>query len=156
MKKFLVIALSAAFVCVSSQAFAGKLKDNVGCGVGTLLFESAGHSDGGWLLQVTADWTNGFFTNTFSMTSGTVGCKGNINEVVNYQKAYEFVTANMDNLAKDAAMGQGETISSLATILEVSDVDTFAQNIQSNFSEIFTSADVQSDYVLVKIIEVNS
>ena len=156
MKKFLVITLSVAFLCVSSQAFAGKLRDNVGCGVGTLLFENAGQSNGGWLFQVTALWTNGVLTNTFSMTTGTVGCKGNINEVVNYQKAYEFVTANMDNLAKDAAVGSGETLNSLAAILEVSDVDTFGQNIQANFSEIFTSADVQSDHVLVKIIEVNS
>ena len=156
MKKFLVIALSAVFLCMASTAFAGKLRDNAGCGVGTLVFENAGFSNGGWLIQVTALWTNGVLTNTFSMTTGTVGCKGNINEVVNYQKAYEFVTANMDNLAKDAAMGQGETITSLAALLEVSDVDAFAQNIQANFSEIFTSADVQSDEVLVKIIEINS
>lgn len=156
MRKFLVLALVCAFASVSSHAMAGKLHDNVGCGVGTLLFESAGQSNGGWLLQMLASWTNGSLSNTFSITTGTVGCKGHINSVVGLEKAYEFVTANMDNLAKDAAVGSGETINSLAALLEVSDVAAFGENIQEHFAEIFPSADVQSAEVLVKIVEINS
>lgn len=156
MRKFLVLALVCAFVSVSSSAFAGKLRDNVGCGVGTLVFENIGKPNGGWLLQALASYTNGSLSQSLSMTFGTVGCRGNINHVVGLEKAYEFVSANMDNLAKDAAMGSGETITSLAALLEVSDVVAFGANIQEHFAEIFPHADVQSAEVLVKIVEINS
>lgn len=156
MKKLLIIAVCGIFLATASDSFAGKLRDNVGCGVGTILFESTGHANGGWLLQMTASWTNGTLSNTLSITTGTVGCRGRINDAVQYEKAYEFVTANMDNLAKDAAVGTGETLTSLANLLEVTDVATFSENIQNNFSEIFHSANVESDEVLMKIIEVNS
>ncbi len=156
MKKLFIAVICITFLSVATDSFAGKLRDNVGCGVGTLIFESAGQANGGWLLQMTASWTNGALSNTLSITTGTVGCRGSINDAVKYEKAYEFVTANIDNLAKDAAMGEGETLTSLAALLEVTDVATFGANIQNNFSTIFHSADVQSDEVLMKIIEVNS
>ena len=120
-------------------------------GIGTLLFESVGKPNGGWLLQITAAWTNNALSNTFSMTTGTINCEGNINKAVSIE-VYEFVTANMDNLAKDIAMGHGDTINSLGSMLAVKDVNAFGSKLQANFSEIFPNAEVQSDSVANKII----
>lgn len=154
MKKFAIaLALIAMF---SSTSSAGVLGNNTGCGVGTLLFESTGNGNGGWLLQTLAEWTNMTLSGTFSMTTGTVNCQGNINKVVGLDEVYEFVTANMDNLAKDAAMGSGESLNSLAAMLNVSDVDAFGATLQANFSEIFPNSDVESIAVVNKIIAINS
>jgi hypothetical protein len=53
----------------------------------------------------------------------------------------EFVIANMDNLAKDIAMGQGESLDTLAELMEVpsdSRPQLYAK-LQMNFSDIYTS-----------------
>ncbi len=147
-KVFLVLFI---VYIMAPAAFAGTLRNNAGCGIGTLLFETVGKPNGGWLLQMTASWTNSTLSNTFSMTTGTVGCQGKINKVVSTE-VYEFVTDNMDNLAKDIAMGHGDTINSLGTMLAVKDIDAFANKLQANFSDIFPNADVQSDSVANKIV----
>ena len=85
------------------------------------------------------------------MTTGTINCEGNINKAVSIE-VYEFVTANMDNLAKDIAMGHGDTINSLGSMLAVKDVNAFGSKLQANFSEIFPNSEVQSDSVANKII----
>ena len=149
MKKAFLVLLVISMM--APAAFAGAVRNNVGCGLGTLLFESVGKPNGGWLLQMTASWTNATLSNTFSMTTGTINCAGNINKAVSIE-VYEVVTANMDNLAKEIAMGQGDTINSLGTMLAVKDVDAFAGRWQANFSDIFPNADVQSDAVANKII----
>lgn len=149
MKKVCLVLLIVSMMVPA--AFAGAVRNNAGCGIGTLLFESVGKPNGGWLLQMTASWTNSTLSNTFSMTTGTINCAGHINKVVS-NEVYEFVTANMDNLAKDIAMGHGDTINSLGTMLEVKDVDAFASRLQSNFGDIFPNADVQSDTVANKIV----
>ncbi|MDE7315569.1 MAG: DUF3015 domain-containing protein [Mucispirillum sp.] len=149
MKKVLLLLLIVSMM--APAAFAGAIRNNAGCGLGTLLFESVGKPNGGWLLQMTASWTNSTLSNTFSMTTGTINCQGHINKVVS-NEVYEFVTANMDNLAKDIAMGHGDTINSLSTMLAVKDVDAFASRLQSNFGEIFPNSDVQSDSVANKIV----
>lgn len=149
MKKAFLALLIVSMM--APAAFAGAVRNNAGCGIGTLLFESVGKPNGGWFWQTSANWTNGVLSNTFSMTTGTINCQGNINKVVN-SEVYEFVTANMDNLAKDIAMGHGDTINSLGTMLAVKDVDAFASRLQANFGEIFPNAEVQSDAVTNKIV----
>ncbi len=149
MKKAFLVLLVVSMM--APAAFAGAVRNNVGCGLGTLLFESVGKPNGGWLLQMTASWTNATLSNTFSMTTGTINCAGNINKAVSIE-VYEFVTANMDNLAKDIAMGHGDTINSLGSMLAVKDVNAFGSKLQANFSEIFPNSEVQSDSVANKII----
>ncbi len=149
MKKVFLVLLIVSIM--APAAFAGAVRNNAGCGIGTLLFESIGKPNGGWLLQMTASWTNSTLSNTFSMTTGTINCQGSINKVVSTE-VYEFVTDNMDNLAKDIAMGHGDTINSLGTMLAVKDIDAFANKLQANFSDIFPNADVQSDSVANKIV----
>jgi hypothetical protein len=59
----------------------------------------------------------------------------------------------MDNLAKDAAMGQGEYVDTLAELMEVQDSKRaeFSQMLQDNFSNIFTEASVNHVEVIENI-----
>lgn len=155
MKKLLSLVLLTV-ICMPTLAQAGKLRDNVGCGLGTLLFETVGKPDGGWLLQWIASSTNGSFYSAFSMTTGTVGCKGSISEVVKYEEVEIFIAENMDDFAKDVAMGEGETLNSVAALLQITDTEKFASLLQDNFVVIFPNGDVTADQVVVKIVELNS
>lgn len=152
MKKLVLVV--ALLSLMTSSVFAGAVRNNVGCGLGTMLMESTNQTNGGWLLQMTASWTNSTLSNTFSMTTGTLNCHGSINKVVSTE-VYEFVTANMDNLAKDIAMGSGDTINSLGKMLAVENIDEFGSTLQANFNEIFPSADVKSDAVANKIVSLS-
>ncbi len=59
----------------------------------------------------------------------------------------------MDNLAKDAAMGSGEYIDTLAELMDVSGSESveFSQMLQENFSNIFTDGSVSHVEVIENI-----
>jgi len=80
---------------------------------------------------------------TFGISSGTLDCNQPSRWVSN-EKLNKFVADNMDNLAKDAAMGQGEYVDTLAELMDVpgSKRVEFSQMLQDNFSNIFTEASV--------------
>jgi len=62
----------------------------------------------------------------------------------------------MDNLAKDIATGQGEFIETLAELMEVPAEkrnETFSL-LQSNFSNIFTSQEIDHITVIENIMKV--
>lgn len=142
----MVFALSAG------AASAGVLKDNTGCGLGTMLLKDSGDS---LLMQLLATTTNGSSGNqTFGMTTGTLDCKPMPKVVSN--ELIKFAADNLDNLAKDIAMGQGETLDTLAEMMSVPDKVGFASTLQGNFSSIFTSADVQATEVVYNIMKVTA
>jgi hypothetical protein len=140
MKKVLLTSTVLFFMASGIAFAAGAPRDNCGCGLGTLLFDGKG----GLVQQILAATTNGFLgTQTFGISSGTLECnqpsKWASNEQLN-----KFVAANMDNLAKDAAMGQGEYVETLAELMDVpgSKRVEFSQMLQENFSNIFTEESV--------------
>jgi len=147
MKKFIVVsavALSFVFVMGSAVAvFAGQAKDNTGCGLGTMLFVN--NADNSTVLQSLQATTNGTFGNqTFGITSGTSECK-QPSKFVKNDRLNEFVVANMDNLAKEIAMGKGETLEAFAELLQIppDKRPEFYQKLQANFAKIFTSENVK-------------
>ena len=142
MKKTLFIAVTTALLSTSS--FAG----NVGCGLGNSVIKNQDSV----LMQVFAVTTNGTSGNqTFGITSGTSGCAKPAKFVSN-DKANEFVAGNMDVLALDISNGQGEALDTLATLLHVSNPETFASILQKNFNKIYTSEDVSSANVIDNIV----
>jgi hypothetical protein len=148
MKKVLLISV-VLLLTVSGAAFAAEPRENCGCGLGTLLFEGKG----GVVQQILAATTNGFLgTQTFGISSGTLGCNQPSRWVSN-EKLNKFVADNMDNLAKDAAMGQGEYVDTLAELMDVpgSKRVEFSQMLQDNFSNIFTEASVSHVDVIENI-----
>lgn len=138
MKKILLgFALTLA---MTSAAFAaGQARSNVGCGLGTVLFENK--ADNSILLQVLQATTNGTSGNqTFGISSGTSDCQ-QPSAFVQNEKLNHFVRANMDNLAKEIAMGKGETLDTFVEMLGVEPTqgDAFKAKLQANFGKIFTS-----------------
>lgn len=140
-KIFMVLAVGVVF---TTAAYA---VGNTGCGLGTHLI---GEKDS-MVLQSLAVTTNGTLGNqTFGITSGTLGCQ-QPSSFASTDKVNEFVQANLDLLAIDIAKGSGETLSSLAELMEVADVDAFSKKLQSNFAVIFPTADVEYAQVVDSI-----
>ena len=149
MKKVLLISM-VLFLMASGIAFAGETRENCGCGLGTILFDDGAD---GLVQQVLAATTNGSFgTQTFGISSGTLECNQPSSFASNEQ-LNNFVADNMDNLAKDAAMGQGEYVDTLAVLMGVSSSRRaeFSQMLQENFSNIFTDGSVSHVEVIENI-----
>jgi len=143
MKKLLSIA--AATTLLTTASFAGA---NTGCGLGNQVIKNQDSV----LMQIFAATTNGTSGNqTFGITSGTSGCAKPAKFVSN-DKANEFVAGNMDALALDISNGKGESLSTLATLLNVSNPETFASVLQTNFDKIYTSSNVSSADVIDNIV----
>jgi hypothetical protein len=122
---------------------------NSGCGLGSMIIENQSTV----LMQVLAATTNGTSGNqTFGISSGTSNCDQPSNWVQN-ERLNRFVAENMDSLAGDIAQGQGEYLSTLATLMEVPEDQRpeFYSNLQNNFSNIYTSETVNSADVIDNI-----
>ena len=144
MKKFLAIAALATLPL--STAFADN---DIGCGVGTMIFEGKS----GAAPKVLGATTNGIFGNqTFGITFGTLGCSPD-GTVTASTKVSMFIDGNMDNLARDIAKGEGETLATLAAVwgIDAADQAQFSQFTQAHFAQVFTSADVTSRDVMANL-----
>ena len=141
------IILVSALALIPSTSFA---LDNVGgCGWGSKLM--AGNQ--GIAPQVLAVTTNGTFGNqTFGITSGTSGCTQNGVVSSNWKTAM-FIDSNMNKLARDMSVGQGEALDSLASLIGVSnsDKEVFSNTVKNNFGEIFSSSDITSEQVAANL-----
>ena len=109
MKKFLAVALLAG---ASSMSYADP---DAGCGLGSALW--AGQS--GLLPKVLAATTNGIFGNqTFGISTGTLGCSHN-GTVSSSVRLTMFTGSNIEKLARDMSVGQGETLNVMADLMGV-------------------------------------
>lgn len=141
MKK--IIGLIAA-VGLTASVYANE---NTGCGLGSLIIKNQNTV----VLQVLAATTNGTsFNQTFGITSGTSNCDKPSNFVSN-DKLNKFVSENMDELAMDISAGQGETLTTVAKLMNVEDTKAFSSKLQSNFTNIYTSENVTSANVIDSI-----
>ena len=139
MKKVLLTSM-VLFLMATGIAFADAPRENCGCGLGTILFDGKD----GVVQQILAATTNNITgTQTFGISSGTLDCK-QPGSWMRDSRLNKFVADNMDNLAKDIAMGQGEYVDALAEIMDVpgSERVEFSQMLQDNFSNIFTESSV--------------
>jgi hypothetical protein len=148
------IAVLASFLTVfwAGVAFAQQAAHNTGCGLGTILWENK--ADGSVLSQSLQATTNATFGNqTFGITSGTLGCE-QPEKVASNERLIEFATANLDTLARDIARGQGESLDTMAELMEIPDNQrlTFDHTLQTNFDQIFTDGNVTSAQVIDRIV----
>ena len=117
-----------------------------GCGLGGQVIKSP-DSAVMFALQATTNGTSG--NQTFGITSGTSGCKKT--KLVMNERAEEFVASNMDILAKEIAVGHGESIDTLAELLNIEDTAAFSASLQANYNSIYTSEKVEMNDVLDNI-----
>ena len=148
MKK-IILASVAAF---GMMIFAGTAQahDSTGCGLGSM----AWRGQSGLIPQVLAVTTNGFFgTQTFGISTGTSGCDPNGRITGGTQKMFlTFLENNMEQYAFDAARGEGETIYTIAGILNVP-VEKVAHISKTHFNEIFTSENVEVLAVAEEVLQ---
>lgn len=155
MKK--VLMAFALTLSITGSAFAaGQAHTNVGCGLGTLLFENK--ADNSIILQVLQATTNGTSGNqTFGISSGTSECQ-QPSKIVQNEKLNQFVRANMDNLAKEIAMGKGETLDTFVEMIGVNPAqsDAYKAKLQANFNKIFTSDKIVMAEVIDNVVTVTN
>jgi len=143
MKKMLVSL--AAIAALSTGAFA-TVNNQTGCGLGSMLIKD--DSSAVMLaLQATTNGTSG--NQTFGITSGTLGCKKT--KFVMNERASEFVASNMDILAKEIAVGHGESLDALDELLKVDNKVAFNTALQGNYNKIYSSKSVKMADVLDNI-----
>lgn len=153
MRKCVVSVLLGLGVAVGVASVQEARAESTGCGLGTMVFEG----QSGVAPQVLAVTTNGTsFNQTFGITSGTLGCDSN--DVIASAEVRQLTVANLDNLAKDMARGEGETLASLATAMEieVDDQPVLFAAFKSNFTRIFPDENVTAEEVLVAMRNVMS
>ena len=142
MNKILLSAI--ATVALTTASFAG-VNSQTGCGLGAMIIKDDSTAT---VLAIQAT-LNGIGSQTFAITSGTLGCKKT--KFVMNERAEEFVASNMDILAKEISVGHGESLDTLAELLEVEDKATFSAALQANYNSIYTSQKVEMSEVLDNI-----
>ncbi|MFM2416504.1 MAG: hypothetical protein RL385_1227, partial [Pseudomonadota bacterium] len=104
-------AMAAGLLAIASGASTAQAAPygTAGCGLGGLVFK-----DKPGFIQVVAATLNGISGNqTFAISTGTLGCGSS---EASPAAAAAFIETNREAFAKDAARGQGETISNLSTL----------------------------------------
>ena len=157
MKKLLLVAALVLALAVPAVAAGPAGQMNYGCGLGATVFKD-GQANDSLLLQLVATFLNGLCGNgTFGITSGTSDCAPAAKTVSN-DRLNEFAYKNLDDLARDIAAGKGETVTTVAVLLDVpvESRPAFYQNLQSNFSDIFPGPTVDTAHVVTTITRIAS
>lgn len=121
MVKRTVVALAASALMLGGvgTSLAAPNPDNgPGCGLGKLAWSDYSHQKH-IAPQVLMATTNGTFgSQTFGISSGTSGCT-NDGQIAQNEKVNVFAAINFDNLSQEMAQGQGEHLTSLASLMGI-------------------------------------
>ncbi len=143
MKLLAVVALSVA-------PFGATWADNdVGCGWGTQIWQ--GKSGAGYKLLAT--FTNHLFGNqTLGITSGTLGC-GKNSTITAQADVIKFAGGNIDALSADMARGEGEALTTLASLYGVAEADraAFYSVAQANYGTIFSHSSITAGEMVANV-----
>ena len=149
MKKILLAsAFMGAAMIMSAPSYA---VDSTGCGLGSM----AWRGQSGVVPQILAVTTNGTFGNqTFGISFGTSGCDphGRVTGGTQ-QMVLAFVENNMEQFAMDVAAGEGETLETVAGLMNV-DSASFAETAHQQFAFLFPNQDVDAVDVTLKLFEI--
>ena len=142
MRKYM---LAMAFLLTQAAgAYAGTVETGPGCGLGAMMWaDSAAKKH--ILQQSLIATTNATGMQTFAITSGTSGCT-NDGVVVQKEKVNVFAGANFESLSQEMAQGQGEHLTSLATLMGVpaEHQTEFFSLAQDNYATLARSQDATS------------
>ncbi len=152
MKKLLSMTMFLILLTAGTAFAVSKAQENAGCGLGASVIKETDTLIG----QLAMTFLNGISGNqTFGITSGTSECK-QPSRIVQNERLNEFVVANIDSLARDIAVGYGESLDTLAELMGISpDMRPLVYSkLKSNFSRIFTSENVETADVIDNIVAV--
>jgi len=137
------------FFIAGEVLFAQTVNSN--CGVGSKMW----HGEQGIIAVWSADITNVTFSARFSIVSATSDCTGEEIDVMREVEQKKFLMANVDHVAEEASVGQGEYLYAYAYLLGCSEnsMSQFVDATQKNYGEIFSQPD-NHDHVLYKTKEI--
>lgn len=143
MKKILVTMVAVA--ALGTAGFA-TVNNQTGCGLGSQIIKD----DSSAVMLALQATTNGTLGNqTFGVTSGTSGCKRS--QLVLNERAAAFVASNMDQLSREIAIGKGESVETLAELLNIDNKAAFASALQANYNAIYANEKADMATVLDKV-----
>src|SRR3982751_4403555 len=127
----LVLSAGAVYADAENPAARGKATYGMaGCGLGSLIF---GDQQGA--VQILASTTNGVFgSQTFGISSGTSNC---VEGATGTSGTRAFIEGNREALAKEAARGGGENITTLTAIAGCKDAKAVGTTLQKRFARLF-------------------
>ncbi len=118
--------------------YAGQGYGMAGCGLGSVVF-----GDKPGMIQILAGTTNNVSgSQTFGISSGTLNC----GESGKSAKAEQFIDVNKVTLENDMARGQGESLQSLAQVLECKNAD-FSSDMKSNYNQAFPNGGASAQQI---------
>ena len=144
MKKIIV---GIAFFGVIATAQIGRAAEygTAGCGLGSMIF---GSQPG--IVQTFAVTTNNtFYSQLIGLTFGVSNCGPGL-FASNNTRLNQFMASNLDAVAKEMAIGKGESLDAMAELMEIPTEERAMVygTLQSHYSDIFTSESVQTEEVL--------
>ena len=144
MKRTKTAALVIALLIAAPLSMA-KADNDVGCGVGTMIWEGKE----GLGFKLLASMTNGMAFQSISITFGLINCNGRGTVTANARSRH-FAAAHIDRIARDTAVGAGESLDALAALYEIESMDRpkFAALAHENFETLFPTDDVRSDEMI--------
>ena len=130
---------------VTQQAATGKATYGLaGCGLGSLVF-----GDQKGAIQILAATSNGIGIQTFGITSGTSNC---VDSASPAKGAQIFIEGNREALAKDAARGSGETITTLTALAGCKDAKAVGAALQKRFAVLFPGQQTPVEQVSANVL----
>lgn len=145
MRKIVICTLALGVIASGDALAQTRGANNAGCGLGSMVWEGSE----GVIPQVLAVTTNGTFgTQTFGISSETSGCAPNGKVTLN-QRTSMFIAPNMNRLAQDMSRGDGETLASLADVMQIAPEDraAFFAATQKNFERIMPDENATAEDV---------
>lgn len=107
-----------------------------GCGLGSMVIEDQGK----W-AQVGSAFLNGTGMQTFGISFGTSNCTEDGVASLGRERDV-FVEANLPDIRRDVAAGEGEYLSSLQSLYGCEDGASFSQALQRNQEKVTDSASI--------------
>ncbi len=134
-KKIITQACMALFLAIGLpfQLFADS---SVGCGLGQIVAKK-----NSLISATTRSITNATFSSQlFGITSGTSGCSQH-SLVMIPQEAVQFATLHQDEIKRDTAQGEGESLAALAHGLGCNDqgYKNLTNQMQDKYDDLFDS-----------------
>jgi len=151
-KKLWALVLTFFLVMgISGMALGNPPNNGPGCGLGKLAWADFPNKEG-IAPQVLMSSTNLTGIQPIAISSGTSGCT-NDGQVWASEKVNVFTAMNFDNLAQEMAQGQGEHLTSLATLLGIPEENhqAFFAMTQENYT-ILVQAGETSPKAVVKAL----
>lgn len=143
-----ILTIGALIVALAAPAMADQ---DAGCGWGTMAFKGSK----GKPAKILASFLNGCLgSQTFGISSETAGCTG-AGVVASAERLNMYAGANIDRLQRDIALGQGESLSTLAHLMGIESADqpAFYALTKAHFTDIFPSEDVTAGQMLTSMTQ---